>query len=182
MLAVTVLMAISVCMTAQEVSKEKTYSDGTRVMTTSEVRFAKAGGWLSASHSVAMSYITFAEDGSSTYAIVMPLNTSQRLEFPIGSPMTLYLQNGETLVLPNVKVIDRGDNHQEFDRTFTVRPEFSIDEEQLEALKELLVIKIRIEAGTKYIDMLKEDYPREWMFNSMVQRCHDVLSWKLRER
>lgn len=180
--ATTVLMGISLSIAAQEVQKEKTFSDGTRVTSTSELRFAKAGGWLSPSHTVAMSYVTFAEDGSSTYAIVMPLNINNRLVFPIGSLMTLYLQNGETMELPNVKVIGRGDNHQEFDRTFTVRPEYSIKAEQLEKLKELLVIKIRIESETEYIEMKKEDYTREWMFNSMVQRCYDVLAWKLQER
>ena len=182
MFLVTVLLGTSICISAQEVSKEKTFSDGTRVTSTTDVRFAKAGGWLSASRRLGMSHITFAEDGSSTYAIIMPLNSNHRLNIPIGTCMTLFLENNETIVMPNVKVIERGDNHAEFDRTFTVRPEYAINTEQLEVLNEMEVIKIRIETDTEFIDIQKEDYPREWMFNRMVQRCHDVLVRKQAEK
>ena len=181
MLVVTALMSTCIGLSAQGVLKEKNYSDGTRVLRTTEVRYAKSGGVLSASQKVGMSYITFAEDNSSTFAIVMPLNTNHRLIIPTGSRMILYLENGETLELMNVKVIERGDNHTEFDRTYTVRPEYAIDAEKLAILNELQVTNIRIETDAECIDIKKDKYPRSWSFNRMVQRCHDVLVWKLAE-
>lgn len=167
---------------AQKVTGQKSYEDGTRVLTTTEVRFAKAGRLFSRSQALAMSYITFGEDQSSTYAIVIPLNIDHRATIPVGSRMRVYLENGEIITLLNVKNISQTDNRTEFDRTFTVRPEFSVSEEQLKVLEELPVNQMRIETDSDFIDILKENYPREWIFNRMLLQCHNVLQWKLSEK
>ncbi len=181
-LALALLLTAATHAGAQGIKSQRSYTDGTKVITTDEVRFGKAGGVFSRTCHLGMSHITFGEDGSTTFAILLPLNTPERLTIPVGNRLTLLLSTGEELTLLNVRNISRGDNHVEFDRTYTVRPEFAVTDEELRKLEMLRVTGLRVETDSRLIEILCKDYPRKWEFNKMLQRCHDVLRWKLAEK
>lgn len=174
-------LCLAMGMKSQEVETIATLKDGTRVMTTTECRFAKGSGLFGRSHKMAMSHVTYGDDGSSTYTIVFPLNVKHRYNIPAGSRMLLKLRDGTMITLQNVLNIERKDNKEEYDHTFTVRPEYAISEEQLATLSQIEVTSIRLEMESQFIELSELEYSKEWNFNRMLQRCHNVLKWKLDE-
>jgi hypothetical protein len=180
LLALALIMSTTMAVCAQGVDKIKTTVDGTRTLTTTQVRYAKGGGLFGKSRHMAMSHITHP-DGKQTWAIVMPINSRDRHIIGTGRRMVLHLQDGTSIKLPNLNNIGKVENHEEFDHTYTILPAYAVNEEQLDELTQQQVISIALETDEGVITIDNRDYRREWSFNRMLQRCHNVLKWKLAE-
>lgn len=180
LLAFALLSSIAQAACAQGIDKIKTAGDGTRTLTTTQVRFAKSGGLFGKSRHLAMCHITQA-NGQQTWAIVMPINSRDRHIIGIGRKMALHLQDGTSIVLQNINNIGRAENQEEFDRTYTILPTYAVNEEQLDELSQQQVISIALETDEGAVTIDNRDFRREWSFSRMLQRCYNVLKWKLAE-
>ena len=176
---------MAVTISAQGVKKVSVLADGSREMITTECRFAKSnglvGGLFGSSRSLAMSLITQPND-SMTWCLVLPLAVKQRCEIAEGSRLKLRLQNGSTMTLRCALGVKKSDNREELDHTYTITPRYAIGEGQISGLSQWDVESISLETSKGTIDIDRSDYDYEWRFGTMLQRCHNVLKWKLEEK
>lgn len=165
---------------AQGVKKQTVLADGSRELTTSECCYARGGGIFARRQMVAMSHLVTPSD-STAWCIIMPMNLKKRCEVAEGSSLVLKLQNGGMVELHCAQGVKKGDNYEELNHTFTISPRYAISEEQINQLSQWEVESIGMETSRGNVGIARQDYRGEWRFSSMVQRCHNVLKWKLDE-
>ena len=176
--------SMAVAVSAQGVKKMSVLADGSRELITTNCRYARSngigGGLFGSSRSIAMSLITKPDD-SMTWCVVLPLTVKQRCEIAEGSRLKLRLQNGTSVALRCALGVKKNDNHEELDRSYTIAPRYAISEEQIAGLSQWEVESLSLETSAGIIDIDRRDYTHEWRFSTMIQRCHNVLKWKLDE-
>ena len=181
-LVIALFSALCLNLSAQGISKVIVLPDNTQVMSTTMCRYAKANGLFGKSHKIGMSHITFSTR-ESTFAIILPLVSDHYLTMPVGKLAYLTQANGNTMTLENVHNVYREDNNRSLDDKYTAYPEYAVTPEQVNTLTKSEVISIKLETDIpgEFIEIIREDYPKEWQFNKYLQQCYNVLVWKLTE-
>jgi len=172
--------AMAIAASAQGVKKVSVLADGSQEMITTSCCYARSNGLFSKHQEVAMSQVVLPTD-SVRWCIVLPLVVKQKYEIAEGSRLRLKLQNGTTVSLPCANSVTKMDNRAEMGNTYTITPRYAITEEQIGKLSQWEVESLSLETTNGNIDIDSKDYSREWRFGSIVQRCHNVLKWKLDE-
>ena len=167
---------------AQGIDKVRTFSDNTCVISTSVVKFAKSRPVFGKTQRVGMRHIAVSPT-ETLFAIVLPQTADHRQTLPAGRRLVLRQANGASVTLSNLRNIEKQENENVLDAIYTIYPEYIVSEAQLNQLLQSEVVSLQIETrdGGEFVTLDKLDYAAEWDFNRMLQRCYNVLRWKLAE-
>ena len=105
------------------------------------------------------------------------------LTLPAGKRAYITQANGNTMTLENVHNVYRENNNRSLDDKYTAYPEYAVTPEQIKTLtaSEVIAIKLETDIPGEFMEINREDYQKEWLFNKYQQQCYNVLMWKLSE-
>ena len=167
---------------AQGIDKVQTLRDGTRVISTTLVKFAQSRPVFGKSQRVAMRHVAVSPT-EQCFVVVLPMSADHMLTLSAGRRLVLRQANGEVMTLRSLRDVTKAANENMLDAIYTIYPEYIVSESQLAALAQSEVVSISQEKTTAddFVELNKSNYQMQWDFNRMLQRCYNVLRWRLAE-